>query len=72
MLSNSEIISSWINEQIESGKTDDELNGKVFYEGDAIYTIKKAGRKNTFDLKCTFGGAVNLASLVGKYEPINQ
>ncbi|WP_405169421.1 hypothetical protein [Paenibacillus sp. FSL H3-0286] len=72
MLTNTEIISSWITEQLEVGKTDDELDGKVFYEDDNVYTIKKTRRKNMFDLKCAFGGAVNLNTLKGKYEPIEE
>ncbi|WP_311078114.1 hypothetical protein [Paenibacillus polymyxa] len=64
MKNNAELISDWITEQKNLGKTDEELNNKAFYEGSDIYIIKKSGKKKgMFDLKCTFGGAVSLNEL---------
>ncbi|MDY8021130.1 hypothetical protein [Paenibacillus polymyxa] len=63
MKTNAELISDWITEQKNLGKTDEELNNKTFYEGSDIYIIKKSGKKGMFDLKCTFGGAVSLDDL---------
>ncbi|MCM3257097.1 hypothetical protein M3664_04780 [Paenibacillus lautus] len=63
MITNAELISEWITEQINLGKSDDDLHNKVFYEGSDIYIINKTNKKGIFDLKCTFGGAVSLKEL---------
>ncbi|MFB5758906.1 hypothetical protein [Paenibacillus medicaginis] len=63
MKTNPQLISEWISEQIELGKTDDELNNRVFYDGSDVYTIKKSNRKGIFDLRCTIGGAISLKDL---------
>ena len=60
MKTNAELISEWITEQKNLGKTDGELHNKVFYEGSDIYIINKTNKRGVFDLKCTFGGAVSL------------
>jgi hypothetical protein len=60
-MSNSDKINKWINDQLENGKTEDELNGKVFYDNNDTYTINKSGKK--FNLKVKFGNGVNLESI---------
>ncbi|QSF43417.1 hypothetical protein [Paenibacillus tianjinensis] len=62
-MSNVDKISNWISKQITLGKTDDELNGKVFYDGNDSYVIKKTRKSGVFDMKCTFGGAVDLNTI---------
>ncbi|GAB6989525.1 hypothetical protein [Paenibacillus pini] len=62
-MNNMEIISGWINDQLKKGKTDDELDGKAFYDGNDLYVMKKTRKKGIFDLKCRFGGVINLDEL---------
>ncbi|MFS0855271.1 hypothetical protein [Paenibacillus taichungensis] len=63
MKTNADLISDWITEQQNLGKTDEQLDNKAFYDGSDIYTIKKSRKKGVFDLRCTIGGAVSLETL---------
>ncbi|GAV11470.1 hypothetical protein [Paenibacillus sp. NAIST15-1] len=71
-MTNSEIINLWINEQIEAGKTDKDIDGTTFYDKSDVYTIKKTKRKHIFDLKCTLGGGIDLNSLKNIYVNIEK
>ncbi len=59
----SELIGKWIEEQLNNGKTEEMLDNTVFYDGSTTIIIKKSISKGKFDLRTTFGKAVNLNDL---------
>lgn len=58
-MTGSDLVEKWIEEQLQEGKTPEQLAGQMFVSGNTVYKIGKPNKKGQFNLKI-YCGAVDL------------
>lgn len=51
MVVGGEWIEKWIERQVKSGVTPDELDGRMFVQGKTLYKLKRSGKSSKYNLK---------------------